>query len=168
MDSKHELEAQLTRLLIGLSDQKIKDGDKFNYDGSELFAYDVGMIALPSALCLADVLSKRLGMGGSGFEFYVGEPNPVFPIQSKQLYEKQFLQIAPFLTEVFEGIVYEMRHDLSQVYVTAVQAMSLELELELEQDTDLGMQFGQGDMFVQPIPEAVASLVGSEGAALER
>src|SRR5690606_31971324 len=128
MGSQYELEPQLRRLLIGLSDQKIKNGDTFKYDGASLFSSDVGNIALPAALCLADMLSQGLGMGGAGFEFRMGEPNPIFPIEMTQIKRREFFEVAPFLAEVFEGIVYEQRHDLTGLYVMAAQAMNLRVD----------------------------------------
>lgn len=132
MGSQYELESQLRRLLVGLSDQKIKGGEAFKYDGATLFAVDVGDIALPCALCLADTLSERLGMGGAGFEFRVGEPNPVFPIEMTQVRRREFFEVAPFLTEVFEGVVYELRHDLAELYVMAANALNLRVEVGTE------------------------------------
>lgn len=128
MGSQYQLESQLRRLLIGLSDQRIKDGDTFKYDGAVLFSSDVGDIGLPAALCLADMLSRDLGMGGAGFEFHMGEPNPIFPIEMTQVRKREFFEVAPFLTEVFEGIVYEQRHDLTGLYVMAAQAMNLRVD----------------------------------------
>lgn len=128
MGSQYELESQLRRLLIGLSDQRIKNGDTFKYDGAALFASDVGDIVLPAALCLADTLSQRLGMGGAGFEFFVGDPNPIFPIAMTQVKKREFFEVAPFLAEVFEGMVYEQRHDLTGLYVMAAHALNLRVD----------------------------------------
>jgi len=125
MDSHGGLSAQLAALVTGFADQKIKEGETFVYGGGRLFATDVAEIALPCTLVLADSLSRRLGMGGSGYEFVLGEPNPIFPVHAVQVQPRQFLEVAPYVAEVFESAVFQLRHDLSQVYVLAASAMGI-------------------------------------------
>ncbi|WP_063640310.1 hypothetical protein [Achromobacter insolitus] len=132
LDSHVGLGAQLTALMTGLADQKIKDGEIFVYDGGRLFADDVTEIALPCALVLADSIARHLGMGDSGYEFELGSPNPVFPVHAEFVRPRAFMQVAPFLTEVFERVVYPLRNDLAQVYALAANQMGLILEDGIE------------------------------------
>lgn len=122
------IDAQLTALMTGLADQKIKDGVGFFYGGGRLYAADVAEIALPCTLVLADALSRRLGMGGSGYEFEIGAPNPVFPVHAVKVQPRQFFEVAPFVTEIFEAAILDVRHDLSRVYAFAARQMGLVLE----------------------------------------
>ncbi|WP_323025750.1 hypothetical protein [Castellaniella sp.] len=128
MAASEGLDGQLIVLMTGLADQKIKDGSEFYYDGGALYATDVAEISLPCALVLADALSRRLGMGGSGHEFEIGPPNPVFPVCATQVQARPFLEVAPFVTEIFESVVMDVRHDLSRIYAFAARQLGLALE----------------------------------------
>ncbi|ANN80868.1 hypothetical protein BAU07_26465 (plasmid) [Bordetella flabilis] len=124
--------AQLTALMTGLADQKIKAGANFIYDGGRLFASDVAEIALPCALVMADSLSRRLGMGGCGYEFELGAPNPVFPVHAIPVKPRAFSEVAPYVTDVFEGVIFHLRHDLVRVYALAVEQMGYVLPESME------------------------------------
>lgn len=122
MRSADEFDAQMRRLVIGLADQDIKDGQGFGYDGGVLHAEEVADLALPSILCLAQDLSQRLGVGDLGYRFELATANPVFPLHA--LHERQgvgFSAAAPFVTEVFEHEVRECRHDLARLFEMAAQ-----------------------------------------------
>jgi hypothetical protein len=113
-------------LITGLADQKIKEGEKFNYDGSNFHAEDVAICLLPSILVLAQGLSERLGIGSFGYRFALThEPNPVFPLMA-ELQEGAspvFLRLAPFVQEVFNTQVMDCRHDLLQLFEAAARLL---------------------------------------------
>lgn len=132
MAATEGLDGQLIALMTGLADQKIKDGAEFYYDGGALYATDVAEISLPCTLVLADALSRRLGMGGSGHEFEIGSPNPVFPVRATLVQPRQFLEVAPFVTEIFESVIVDVRHDLSRIYAFAVRQMGFALEDDVQ------------------------------------
>lgn len=117
-----QLEEQLRRLVLGLTDQAIVRGDEFRYDGGLLHADDVADIALPSILCLAQDLSVRYGVGSFGYEFKMDEPNPVFPLHAVSVDgDVNFSKVAPFISEVFHGEVMDCRQDLAVLFETAAQ-----------------------------------------------
>lgn len=64
--------AQLQRLLTGLADQEILAGAQFRHDNATLYPDEVADLLLPSALSLAQDLSRRLGMGTWGYAFMLG------------------------------------------------------------------------------------------------
>lgn len=132
LDSHVGLGAQLTALMTGLADQKIKDGDTFLYRGGRLFADDVAHIALPCALVLTDAVARSVGLGGCGYEFELGESNPIFPVHAKAVQPRAFMIVGPVLTEVFENVIYPLRNDLAQVYALAVRQMGWVLEDDLD------------------------------------
>lgn len=116
-----ELDFQLQRLVTGLSDQEIKKGVIFQYDGGELYADEVATIMLPSILCLANELSCRCGMGGLGYRFYLAEANPIFPLhaQDDNQDDRGFFESAPFVTDVFENQFLGCSSDLSRFFERA-------------------------------------------------
>lgn len=120
--AQEQLEEQLRRLVLGLTDQAIVAGDSFHYDGGSLHADEVADIALPSVLCLAQDLSVRTGVGSFGYQFQLGSPSPVFPLEASLTNaDASFSSIAPFVSEVFRGEVMECRHDLSVLFEAAAQ-----------------------------------------------
>lgn len=165
MAAAQELDGQLIALITGLADQKIKDGAEFFYDGGALHAIDVAEIALPCTLVLADALSRRLGVGGSGHAFEIGAPNPVFPVCATQVQPRQFLEVAPFVTEIFENVVVEVRHDLSRVYAFAARQMGLALEddVQLAPATGKHQPEGFAPMGEQLVSSARPAAMGMEG-----
>lgn len=163
MDSNAALSAKLSALMTGLADQKIKNGEEFLYGGGRLFASDVAEIALPCALVLADSLSRHLGMGGSGYEFELGAPNPVFPVHAVAVEPRGFMEVAPFLAEVFESAVFHFRHDLTQVYALAANYMGLVLEDGIEPLTISGVPTVASVMM-----ESHAAIMGSGTFGMSR
>lgn len=127
----HEIfEAQIRRLILGLADQEIKKGHGFLYDGGPLYADDVAEIATPSILCIAHDLSQRLGLKGFGYRFSIAEPNPVFPIHAVPVGESpKFFEVAPFVTEVFEGEVRDCRMDMALLFEAAAKLVHPEFNL---------------------------------------
>lgn len=124
-------ESQMRRLVTGLADQEIKAGREFVYDGGALHADDVAEIGMPSILCIAQDLSKRLGTGDFGYRFQMGEVNPVFPLHAiRERPTARFFEVAPFVTEVFEGEVLDCRHDLARLFEVAAKLVRPEFNLE--------------------------------------
>lgn len=114
----------LRRLVTGLADQEIRAGRGFTYDGGVMHADDVAEVALPSILCIAQDLAQRLGVGDFGYRFEMREPNPVFPLHA--LLERppsRFFEVAPFVTEVFDGEVMDCRHDLALLFEAAAKLL---------------------------------------------
>jgi hypothetical protein len=129
-DKSKLLEDQLRVLVIGLADQEIKAGRNFKFDGGDLHADEVAELITPSMLCIAQRLSERLGTGDFGFQFELGDANPVFPLHAKRVSANvRFFQVAPFVTEVFERNVLACRADLSQVFELAAQTLHPEFSL---------------------------------------
>ncbi|MCL2876414.1 MAG: hypothetical protein FWF12_09045 [Betaproteobacteria bacterium] len=124
--NEQDLEEQLNRLVMGLADQKIKEGERFDYDNSVFYAEDVADCLLPSILVLAQRLAERLGIGSFCYRFaLVREPNPVFPLTA-ELEEgaaPAFLRVAPFVQEVFNTDVMACRHDLLQLFESAARLL---------------------------------------------
>jgi len=127
---KEDFESQLRRLVTGLADQEIKAGREFAYDGGVMYADDVAEVALPSILCIAQDLSRRLGIGDFGYRFEMGEPNPVFPLHAIPEHPApRFFEVAPFITEVFDGEVMDCRHDLALLFEAAARLLHPEFNL---------------------------------------
>lgn len=125
-----QMEPQLRRLLTGLADQEIKQGHQFAYDSGFLHADDVAELALPSVLCIAQDLAERLGVGGFGYNFRFGPPNPVFPLHAEQSgRDVSVISVAPFVTEVFMGEVMDCRSDLALLFATAARIVDPEFDL---------------------------------------
>ena len=78
------LDAKLNRLVTGLADRKIQEGEQFVYDNGIFFAEDVANTLLPSILVLAQHLSEELGIGSFGYRFaLIQKTNPVFPLAAE-------------------------------------------------------------------------------------
>ncbi|MDR2208065.1 MAG: hypothetical protein LBE22_03725 [Azoarcus sp.] len=129
---RQDLEAQLNRLVTGLAEQKIQEGERFCYDNTHFYAEDVAVCLLPSILVLAQHLAEKLGFGKFGYRFAL-ESNPVFPLTAQL--EKGgnlfFLQIAPFVQEVFNTYVMAYRHDLLQLFEVAVCLLEPTFSVEM-------------------------------------
>ena len=130
--TNESLYLQLKRLLTGLVDQAIKDGKTFEYDSVALRADEVADLSLPSVLCIAQDMSVRVGMGDLGYRFSVGAPEiSHFPLAMEAVgEEKQFLEIAPFVLEVFEGEVMDCQHDLALLFEGAVRLLHPDFSLD--------------------------------------
>lgn len=125
-----QLEDQLRRLVLGLTDQAIVRGEKFHYDGGVLHADDVAEIALPSILCIAQDVAVRTGLGDFGYQFKMDQPNPVFPLHAVCVREgARFFDVAPFVSEVFHGEVLDCRQDLAILFETAAQLVRPDFNL---------------------------------------
>lgn len=129
--AQDEFESQIRRLVTGLADQEIKAGRSFLYDGGTLHADDVAVIGTPSILCIAQNLSERLGTGDFGYRFQIGEVNPVFPLHAiRERPGARFFEVAPFVTEVFEGEVLDCRNDLARLFEVAAKLVRPDFNLE--------------------------------------
>lgn len=128
--ANEDFDSQLRRLVTGLADQEIKAGRGFSYDGGVMHADDVANVTLPSILCIAQDLSQRLGVGNFGFRFEMGEPNPVFPLHAiPSGSTPRFFEVAPFVTEVFDGEVMDCRQDLALLFEAAARLLRPEFSL---------------------------------------
>ena len=127
-----DVKGNLKRLLTGLVDQEIKGGKEFQYDGSKMHADEVADLMLPSVLCIAQDVSIRLGLGGFGFTFSIGEtPGGTFPMILEDSGEcKRFFEIAPLLTEVFDGEVMDCRLDLARLFESAAKLINKDFSLD--------------------------------------
>lgn len=123
MQNEPELELQLRRLIIGLTDQEIRNGHEFLYDNGMLYADDVAEIAFSSILCLSQALAKQTGMADFSYIFTLEEPaNPVFPLQiTGPTLKVNFFQIAPFIVEIFDKEVMSFRQDLTLLFEQAAK-----------------------------------------------
>lgn len=136
MTGSNDLLSQLNRLFIGMADQEIRSGKEFFYDGGKLHADEVSDLLLPSVLCIAQELSDRLGLGTFGYQFALGEKKPIgFPLTMAFTPNgKRFLEIAPFVAEVFQGEVMDCRNDPARVFECA--AKTLDPSFSLDGDTN--------------------------------
>jgi hypothetical protein len=127
---------QLKRLFIGMTDQEIRSGNEFLYDGGSLHADEVCDLLLPSVLCIAQDLSDRLGLGSFGYEFTLGPSEPTgFPLtMACGPSGKLFLEIAPFVAEVFKGEVMDCRTDPARLFECA--AKLIDPAFSLDRDTN--------------------------------
>jgi hypothetical protein len=127
-----DLIPQLRRLCEGLANREIRSGTHFLYDGSPLHADEVSDLLLPSVLCLAQELSVRAGMGHLGFRFTLSNSTPLdLPISMEPASEpKLFLEIAPFVVEIFDGKLMEYRAELLRLFEAAAQVIRPEFSLE--------------------------------------
>jgi hypothetical protein len=123
---------QLRRLCEALADREILSGTEFLYDGSRLHADEVSDLLLPSVLCLAQALSERAGTGSLGFRFTLESASPLDLPLSLELLDKNqlFLQVAPFVVEVFDQTLMECRADLLHLFEAAAQVIRPDFTLE--------------------------------------
>lgn len=130
------LSLELKTLLVGLSDQEIRAGQKFLYAGASLYADEVADLLLPSVVCIAQDLAIRLGMDGFGYAFAVGSMKPGLPLRGERAPQASamFMEVAPFVAEVFKGEVMDCRHDIVKVYEAAVR--TFQPGFSLERDTN--------------------------------
>lgn len=132
MSAEHDdLEAQVRRLLTGAADQQKLIGAEFLYDGRQLHADDVADLCLMSVLCIAQDTSERLGQGGFGYQFKLGKPSPVFPLEGEAIgVPGRFSQVGPFVLDVFDGEVMECRQDLAYLFQSAAQLLRPDFSLK--------------------------------------
>lgn len=126
-----DLAAQLQRLLTGLADQETLAGAQFLYDGATLYPDEVADLLLPSVLCLAQDLSRRLGMGTWGYAFALGAPEAVgFPLLVRAPARGPlFLEVAPFATQVFTVQLMACRDDVARLFEAAARLVRPEFSL---------------------------------------
>jgi hypothetical protein len=126
------LSLELRRLLTGLVDQEIKRGESFMYDGSKLFADEVATLLLPSVVCLAQDVASRVGLGDFGYKFSLEAVKPGLPLKGVRDADAaaMFMEVAPFIAEVFEGEVMDSRHDIVRVFEAAVRTFRPDFSLE--------------------------------------
>ena len=139
---KDDFEALIKRLITGLADQEIKAGKSFKYDSAPLLAEDVADITAPTVLCMAQDLAERVGMTGFGLNFKLGEANPVFPIHysvKDSAKEPQFLDAAPWVTEIFDGELMECRHDLAHFFEVGAKLLRPDFNLEINTNYRAGV-----------------------------
>jgi hypothetical protein len=104
-----DLIGPLRRLCEGLADREIRSGTRFLYDGSPLHADEVSDLLLPSLLCTSLDL-------------------PIVMQPTSQ--PKLFLEIAPFVVEVFDGKLMDCRADLLRLFEAAAQVIRPDFSLE--------------------------------------
>lgn len=126
-----ELTAQLQRLLTGLADQETLSGTRFLYDGAELYPDEVADLLLPSVLCLAQGMAQRLGFGDWGYRFSLGEPEAIgFPLLvAHHGAQPLFLEVAPWVTQVFCGQLLACRDDVVRLFETAARLVRPDFSL---------------------------------------
>lgn len=126
-----ELTAQLQRLLTGLADQEKLSGTRFLYDGAELYPDEVADLLLPSVLCLAQGLAQRLGLGDWGYRFSLGAPEAIgFPLLvAHHGPHPLFLEVAPWVTQVFCGQLLACRNDVARLFETAARLVRADFSL---------------------------------------
>lgn len=126
------LEEQLQRLVGGLADREVRQGRNFptpDNPANEFHPREVAVFMLPSILCIAQDLSRRLGVGSLGYRFEMTDDmmTPITAIPEKPA---GFSQIAPFVTEVFDKNVMACRHDLTALHVTAIKLLNPEFSYD--------------------------------------
>lgn len=124
--------AALDQLVQGLVRAEISKGEEFVYDGARLYPEEVSDILLPSMMCLADGVSRYVGLGTSGYEYGLeSDGRSAFPLYAKPPEEAvSFHRVAPFVVEVFDSFVLENRADVTRVFEKAAQSLNAEFSLE--------------------------------------
>lgn len=152
--SAKALHAQLQRLTFGLADQLIVRGTPLTYDGGRLRPAEAVDLSLPSLLCLADELSRRVGTGDIGFDFaLLDRPNPVFPLDAVPRSPRPFIAIAPYLVEAFDQHVASSEYDLAHVFAAAARVLDPQFDLVLH------TTYRAGDRSLPtPLPSHAATL----------
>ena len=130
--------AALDKLVRGRAELEIKKGDEFLCDGARLYPDEVSDLLLPSMLCLADSLTRYMGMGGSGYEYRLdNEAGGAFPlVASAPSGVVPFHRVAPFVDYVFDVYVLENRAEVARVIEIAVKTM--DDSFSLERNTRMG------------------------------
>lgn len=131
----------LNSLVTGLAEAEFGRGNgPFLYDGARLFPEDVGDMLLPSILCLAQGVSRYVGMGEFGYEYRIEQDaDSAFPLVAKANGKPAaFHLVAPFVVEVFDSYVLENRADVARVFEAAAQ--NLHSDFTLERNTRSGRE----------------------------
>ena len=115
-------------------------GEQFVYDGARLYPEDVADMLLPSILCLAQGVSRYVGMGEFGYDYALDpETTEAFPLAASPVGQiAPFHRIAPFVVEAFDSYVIENRADIARVFEVAVQ--TIYPDFTLERNTRVGRE----------------------------
>jgi hypothetical protein len=154
------IDHKLRRLVLGLADQSIRKGTAFMYQHRRLLATEISDIMLPSIVCIAQDLSDRLGMNTWGYEFHLGGRlveqdgrRDFFQLHwlRDESHPIEFFQIAPFITEVFEGEFMDCRNDVAVCFEHA--AKLIDPTFSLAKNTD--HEIANSEAALEFNPEAV-------------
>lgn len=118
-------------LVTGMARAEREKGEAFLYDGASLYPEDVADMLLPSMICLAQGVSRYVGMGELGYEcVFEDDSEDAFPLAARRVgTEAPFHKVAPFLVEVFDSYVMENRADVSRVFEAAAQTIDPDFTL---------------------------------------
>ena len=154
--SAGQLQLQLHRLAYGLADQLIVSGTPLTYDGGRLRPAEAAQLAMPSLLCLADELSRRLGTGDLGYDFVLlDHPNPVFPMHAAERSPKRFMAIAPYFVESFDLHTARAAFDVAYVFAAAARVLDPAFDLHVHTTYQIGDRKSPA---VLPVSSAAAAL----------
>ena len=130
----------LNTLVSGLAEAEFGRGEQFVYDGARLYPEDVADMLLPSILCLAQGVSRYVGMGEFGYDYALDpETTEAFPLAASPVGQiAPFHRIAPFVVEAFDSDVIENRADIARVFEVAVQ--TIYPDFTLERNTRVGRE----------------------------
>lgn len=131
----------LNTLVSGLAEAEFGRGEQFVYDGARLYPEDVADMLLPSILCLAQGVSRYVGMGefGYGYGLELGGTKEAFPLTASPVGQiAPFHRIAPFVVEAFDSYVVENRADIARVFEAAAQ--TIYPDFTLERNTRIGRE----------------------------
>ena len=130
----------LNTLVAGLAEAEFGRGEQFVYDGARLYPEDVADMLLPSILCLAQGVSRYVGMGEFGYDYALDpETTEAFPLAASPVGQiAPFHRIAPFVVEAFDSYVIENRADIARVFEVAVQ--TIYPDFTLERNTRVGRE----------------------------
>lgn len=122
----------LNTLVTGLAEKEFEKGESFLYGGARLFPEEVADMLLPSILCLAQGISRYVGMGEFGYDFgFVKGTSAAFPLCATPTAPlAPFHLVAPFVVEVFDTYVLEGRADVARVFEAAAQTLDGDFSLE--------------------------------------
>jgi len=137
MEHKAQWES-LSTLVSGLAEAEFERGKQFLYGGAPIFSEDVADMLLPSILCLAQGVSRYVGMGEFGYEYKFDlDTKEAFPlVASPSGQMAPFHLVAPFVVEVFESYVLANHANVARVFEAAAQ--TLDAEFTLERNTQFG------------------------------
>lgn len=131
----------LMTLVTGLAEREHAQGTQFLYDRARLFPEDVADMLLPSVICLAQGVSRYVGMGEFGYDYKLDpESKEAFPLVAVRNIDKlaPFHRVGPFVVEVFDSYVLEHRADVARVFEAAAQ--SIHPDFTLERNTRVGRE----------------------------
>lgn len=133
MDHDENRWGALTTLVSGLAEREAAQGTQFLYGGARLFPEDVADMLLPSVVCLAQGVSRYVGMGEFGYSYKLDSASTeAFPLVAERSPAKlaPFHVMAAFAVEVFDSYVLEHRADVARVFEAAAQTIHPDFTLE--------------------------------------